>query len=67
MNTNADCHEINSAAYLKALNVQNALGYAGHWREYESALGKRTTRWSPADAWDNHQAFLALLWMLLPE
>lgn len=44
MNTEACYTRTMNPGYLKALNVQNALGYrCSGWLEYERALGKHTT------------------------
>lgn len=64
MNTNANAREILSPKYLRALNVQNALGYSGSWQEYERALGngpQRQIRSEDTQGYIGHQVLLAVL------
>lgn len=66
MDKNAPANEIRTANYLKALNVQNALGYrATGWREYENALGKSLKPWMGSPAYVSSQCLLASLGELL--
>lgn len=68
MDSNATYSRIGNANYLKAMNVQNALGYkcsndrAG-WREYETALGKRLRTCHHVDSFGyiGNQVLLAVL------
>lgn len=67
MNSNATCHAISTPGYLKAMNVQNALGYEldasrRPWLQYESAIGKNAARSSDAVcAYTSSQTLLAVL------
>lgn len=53
MNTNATYENYKhfGPSYLKALNVQNAMGYQGSWREYELALSTNAKQIRAEDAY----------------